>query len=109
MSMTIEGRSLLRRGLRFALGAACVLVLWTAILAGLAFTLPPGAPLAVFAPGRALETVAAAHGSFEGFGRSIAVTRSTEPGFAVRLYATGALLVIDARVVMSCRSLFSRV
>ncbi|MGE0239362.1 MAG: hypothetical protein AB7F09_00430 [Parvibaculaceae bacterium] len=107
--MTIERKRPLRRGLRFALGAALVLVLWTMVLAGLAFTLPPGAPLAVFAPGRALETVAAAHGSFEGFGRSIAVTRSTESGFAVRLYATGALLVIDARVVMSCRSLLAKV
>ena len=82
---------------------------WTAILAVIALTLPPAAPLAVLAPGWALETVAAARGSFEGFGRSIAITRSTEPGFARRLYGAGALLVIDARVVMSCRSLFAQI
>ncbi len=105
--MTIERKSAFRRVLRFAMAAAVVLASWTGILAGLAFTLPPGAPLAVFAPGHALETVAEARGSFEGFGRSVAITRSTESGLARRLYAAGALLVIDARVVMSCRSLFS--
>jgi hypothetical protein len=94
--------------LRFAGGIAIVLTCWTAILAGLAFMLPPGAPLAVFAPGHVLETVAQAQGSFEGFGRSIAVTRSTEPGLAQKLYASGALLVIDARVVMSCRAMFAK-
>ncbi|MGH8429263.1 MAG: hypothetical protein ACREUF_02565 [Solimonas sp.] len=106
--MTIERQNLVRRVLRFAAGAAVVLALWTAILAGLAFTLPPGAPLAVFAPGHALEAVAEARGSFAGFGRSIAITRSTETGLAPRLYAAGALLVIDARVVMSCRALLSK-
>lgn len=106
--MTIERTRPLRRVLRFAAGAILVLALWTMILAGIAFTLPPGAPLAVFAPGHALETVADAQGSFEGFGRSIAITRSAEPGFTQRLYASGALLVIDARVVMSCRALFSK-
>jgi hypothetical protein len=107
--MTTEQKSPLRRSLVFAGGAAIVLALWTMILAGLALTLPPGAPLAVFAPGHALETVAEARGSFEGFGRSIAITRSMEPGFTQRLYGAGALLVIDARVVMSCRSLLSKV
>jgi hypothetical protein len=106
--MTTEPRGSLRRSLVFAGGAAIVLASWTTILACLALTLPPGAPLAVFAPGHVLETVAQARGSFEGFGRSIAITRSTEPGLAHRLYAAGALLVIDARVVMSCRSLFSK-
>lgn len=96
------------RALRFAFGAVIVLTCWTAILAGIAFTLPPGAPLAVLAPGHALETVAQARGSFEGFGRSIAVTRSAESGLTRRLYASGALLVIDARVVMSCRSVFAK-
>lgn len=93
---------------RFAAGATIVLAAWTAILAGLAFAMPPGTPLAVFAPGHALETVARAHGSFEAFGQSIAVTRSPEAGFAGRLYGAGALLVIDARIVMSCRALFAK-
>ena len=93
---------------RFISGTVVVLALWTAILAGLAFTMPPGTPLAVFAPGHAMEIVARTEGSFEGFGRSIAVTRSTESGLARRLYGAGALLVIDARVVMSCRALYAR-
>lgn len=96
------------RLLRFAAGAVIVLAAWTAILAGLAFAMPPGTPLAVFAPGHALETVTRAHGSFESLGRSVAVTRSPEAGFAGRLYGAGALLVIDARIVMSCRDLFAK-
>jgi hypothetical protein len=106
--MTIEHKSLRRRVLRFAMGAVIVLAAWTVLLAGIAFTLLPGTPLAVFASGHALETVAAAEGSFEGFGAGIAITRSAEPGFTPRLYASGALLVIDARVVMSCRALFPK-
>ena len=96
-----------RRTLHLAVGAVFVLVTWTAILAGLGFTVPPGTPLAVFAPGHAMEIVAEAQGSFEGFGRSIAVTRSATPGFAQKLYGAGALLVIDARVVMSCRAFYA--
>lgn len=95
------------RLLRFAAGAMMVLAVWTAILAGLALMMPPGTPLAVFAPGHALETVAKAHGSFESLGQSVAVTRSQDQGFAQRLYGSGALLVVDARIVMSCRALFS--
>jgi hypothetical protein len=93
---------------RFIAGAVLVLAAWTGILAGLALTMPPGTPLAVFAPGHAMEIVAQTEGSFEGFGRSIAVTRSTESGLARRLYGAGALLVIDARVVMSCRALYAK-
>ena len=96
------------RLLRFAAGAMIVLAVWTAILAGFALTMPPGTPLAVFAPGHALETVARAHGSFESIGRSVAVTRSAQEGFARGLYRAGALLVIDARIVMSCRHLFAK-
>lgn len=108
--MTTErASSTARRITRFTGGAVLALAAWTAILAGLALWVPPGTPLAVFAPGHAVETVAEAHGSFEGFGRSIAVTRSAEHGFARRLYGAGAFLVIDARVVMSCRNLYAAV
>lgn len=96
------------RFLRFAGGAVIVLAAWTVIVAGLALAMPPGTPLAVLAPGHALETVAEAQGSFESFGRNVAVTRSPETGFAQRLYGAGALLVVDARIVMSCRALFAK-
>jgi hypothetical protein len=98
MSMTI------RRAIRFLGAAALVLSIWTAILGALAFAVEPGAPLAVFAPGHAKEIAAIAGGSLETFGDSVAVTRSVEPHYAMRLYKAGALFVIDARVVMSCRS-----
>jgi hypothetical protein len=96
----------IRRTSRFLASAALVLAIWTAILGLLAFASEPGAPLAVFAPGHAKDIAVEAGGSLEGFGENIAVTRSTEPGLTLRLYKSGALFVVDARVVMSCRSWF---
>jgi hypothetical protein len=96
---------MITRTLRFLGGAALVLSIWTAILGLLAFAVEPGAPLAVFAPGHAKEIAASAGGSLETFGDSVTVTRSAEPDYATRLYTAGALFVIDARVVMSCRGL----
>ena len=89
--------------------ATVVLAAWTAVLAGLAFAAPPGTSVAVFArPGRAADTAVRAGGSLEEFSGMIAVTRSDEPGFVLRLYRAGALLVIDARVVSGCRAVLSR-
>lgn len=45
-------------------------------------------------------------GSLEGFGASFAVTRSTDPRYVFSLYQAGAWVVIDARVLQSCRGLF---
>lgn len=96
---------IIRRVLRFLGGAALVLSIWTAILGTLVFAVEPGAPLAVFAPGHAQEVAAKAGGSLEVFGTNVVVTRSAAPDYAMRLYEAGAFFVIDARVVMSCRSL----
>jgi hypothetical protein len=94
---------------KFIAMLALVLLAWSGVLLALTFTAPPGQPLAIVTlPGRALEVVAAADGSFEGFGGPAVITRSKEAGFVRRLYAAGALMVIDARIVLACHSLFAR-
>jgi len=73
-----------------------------------------GAPVAVIlAPwaetGEAVEVVAAADGALlaaSGGGR-VAIARADAPGFAARLYAAGAALVIDAGAAAGCLSLAS--
>lgn len=95
--------------LKFIGMLALVLFAWSGTLLALTFTAPPGQPLAIVTlPGRGLDVVASADGSFEGFGGPIVVTRSKEAGFVRRLYAAGALMVIDARVVLACHSFFAR-
>jgi hypothetical protein len=92
--------------LRFIGMLALVLLAWTGVLIGLSFAAGPGRPLAIVTlPGRGLDVVARAGGSYEGFGGPLAITRSGDAGFVRRLYAAGALLVIDARVVIACRGL----
>lgn len=103
MPTTTEGWA--RRAVRFVLYAALALAVWTAIVAALPFVAAPGASLAIIAPrGLAIDTVANAGGSIEEAGERVAITRSAEPGFARRLYASGALFVLDARIVMGCRA-----
>ena len=88
---------------------ALVLLAWSGVLLALTFSAPPGQPLAIVTlPGRGLDVVAAADGSFEGFGGPAIITRSKEAGFVRRLYGAGALMVIDARVVLACHSFFAR-
>jgi hypothetical protein len=100
--------AVLRRALKFAGMLAGVLAAWIAVLAGLAFTAAPGEALAFVAwPGRAVAVVGRAGGSYEPLGGGATLTRSAESGFVARLYRSGALLVIDARVVIACRGLFS--
>jgi hypothetical protein len=100
---------MLGRLAKYLIGAVLVLAAWTGILAGMAFFSAPGSNVAVFtSPGRAAETAVRAGGSLEEFSSMIAITRSDEPGFVVRLYGAGALLVIDARVVAGCRAVLRR-
>jgi hypothetical protein len=97
------------RFLKFIGMLALALLAWSGILLALTFTAPPGQPLAIVTlPGRGLDVVAAADGSFEGFGGPAVITRSKEAGFVRRLYAAGALMVIDARVVLACHNLLAK-
>jgi hypothetical protein len=83
----------------------CVMAAWVAILAALAFTTKPGDALAFITwPGHEMAVVATTGGSYEPLGGIATLTRSGDPDFVRRLYGAGALLVIDARVIMACRS-----
>jgi len=96
----------LRKILVFIGLLACVLLAWVAILAALAFTTKPGDALAFITwPGHEMAVVAATGGSYEPLGGVATLTRSDDSDFVRRLYGAGALLVIDARVIMACRSI----
>lgn len=92
-----------RRAAGWAAAAALVLGIWVAISAALALRAEPGRALAVFAPpGRVLGAVIAAGGLPVQAGGVIAIARSQDPDFVHRLYAAGALLVVDARRAGGC-------
>jgi len=86
------------------LGAAgLVLAGWLSVSAALAFVVPPGRPTAVFVPGGdGARVVAAAGGSLLRADALVAIARSDDPGFVKRLYAEGALLVLDAEDAGGC-------
>jgi hypothetical protein len=85
--------------------ACLVLASWVAIMAALTFvTTQPGLSVAVISRrGEGVEIAAAAGGRLVDAGDYVTIARSEEPGFILRLYRAGALLVLDARVVEGCR------
>jgi hypothetical protein len=98
--------AMLRKPLKFLAMLTGVIAAWVGILASLAFTAGPGNALAFVAwPGTEVAIVDRAGGSYERLGGFATLTRSAEPGFVARLYGSGALLVVDARVVLACRGL----
>jgi hypothetical protein len=98
--------ALLRKAI-FGIGAAAaVLVAWTAMMAAVTFSIAPGTSVAIFAaPGSALAAAVAAEGGLVDVGRVIVVARFDDPGFVRRLYAEGAILVLDARMAGGCTGL----
>lgn len=86
--------------------AGVVLLAWTALVAASAFATSPGTSVAIFAPpGSALAAVTAADGRLVDVGTFVAIARFDDPGFVARLYAAGALLVLDARMAGGCTGL----
>jgi hypothetical protein len=102
----LEFSSLVFRTLKFGVWCSFVLLSWLAILAGVAFIAPAGTPMIVFSPGHAMDVALRGGGSLEQIGASLAVTRSADSRYVHSLYHAGAWVVIDARVLQSCRSLF---
>lgn len=87
---------------KLTVGAA-FLAAWTAIAAAMSFAAPAGTSLAVFGPrGRALAAVARADGRLIELGDNVVIARSDAPDFIRRLYAAGAVLVLDARIAEGC-------
>src|ERR1700730_15357346 len=88
---------------KYLIAVPVVLAAWTSLSAALVFAMPAGRSLAVLAPGGdGVRWVAAAGGLPLRPDRLLSIARSDEPGFVKRLYAAGALLVLDAEEAGGC-------
>ena len=87
--------------IKFLAGAAAVLAAWLVFSAAFAFVVPPGRSVAVIAPSGA-SAIAAAGGMLLDASGPILITRSDDPDFVRRLYAAGALLVLDVEDAGGC-------
>ncbi len=107
--MTIEdkpSRPWLRRSGRIAGAIALVVCGWLAIVVGLTFVSGPGKSMAIVGPPeRALAAVVKANGRILASNDYVTIARSDDAGFVARLYAAGALLVLDAEQAGGCSGL----
>jgi hypothetical protein len=95
--------TIIEAGLRWAGGAALVLLAWAAVMVALPFVGPDGRQVAVVGGSAAgVRAVAAAGGRVVEVRRGAVLARSDAAGFAARLYRNGAVLVIEGRVGAGC-------
>ncbi len=107
--MTIEGRhfsSWLRASGRITGAIALVACGWFAIVVALTFGSAPGKSMAIIGPpSQALDAVIRANGRILASNDFVTLARSDDAGFVARLYAAGALLVLDAEQTGGCSGL----
>ena len=85
---------------------ALVVCGWLAIVIALTFGSPPGESIAIIGPpSQALAAVAKAGGRILSSSDYVTIARSDDAGFVARLYAAGALLVLDAEQAGGCSGL----
>ena len=90
----------MRRGIA---AGALVVAGWLAVIAALTFVSPAGRAMAIVGdPAQAFALVSQANGRVLSAGRYVTIARSDEPDFVARLYAAGALLVLDAEQAGGC-------
>ena len=90
----------MRRGLA---AGALVVTGWLAVVLTLTFFSPAGRAMAIVGdPAQAFDAVARANGRVLSAGRYVTIARSDEPDFVARLYAAGALMVLDAEQAGGC-------
>lgn len=83
--------------------AALVLAACTSISAAIALAMPAGRSVAIIGPSAdGVRAVAAADGLILRADRLIVIARSNDRDFVRRLYAAGALLVLDAEDAGGC-------
>ena len=108
-SMTIDGSPLspwLRPLGRIAGALALVACGWLAIVVALTFGSAPGKSMAIIGPPtQALAAVVRANGHILSSNDYVTIARSDDAGFVGRLYAAGALLVLDAEQAGGCSGL----
>jgi len=90
------------------IAGAVVLVIfgWLALVIALTFGSAPGKSIAIVGPpSQALAAIAKANGRILASNDYFTVARSDDAGFVARLYAAGALLVLDAEQAGGCTGL----
>ena len=93
--------------LRRIVGAmALVICGWLVVVTALTFGSARGKSMAIIGPqAQALAAVAKANGRILAASDYVTIARSDEAGFVARLYAAGALLVLDAEQAGGCSGL----
>src|SRR6478736_3904139 len=96
-----------RRTLRRIAGAvALVIGGWLAVVVALTFGSAPGKSMAIIGPpAEALAIIAKANGRVLAASSYVTLARSNDSDFVARLYAAGALLVLDAEQAGGCSGL----
>jgi hypothetical protein len=99
-------QSWLRPLRRIAGAVALVTCGWFAVVIALTFGSAPGRSMAIVgSPAEALAIIARANGRVLAASNYVTFARSDEAGFVTRLYAAGALLVLDAEQAGGCSGL----
>jgi hypothetical protein len=90
------------------IAGAIVLVVcgWLVVVVALTFGSAPGKSMAVIGPpSQTLAVIAKANGRILAASDYVTIARSDDAGFVARLYAAGALLVLDAEQAGGCSGL----
>lgn len=104
--MTIDAVQASRRWPRLAAYAALVVAGWLGAVLALTFASPPGKAMAVLGmPAQAMAAIAAADGRVISASRFVTIARSDDAHFVAKLYAAGALMVLDAEQAGGCSGL----
>ena len=106
--MTIEAPYPNRRpSLRRIAGAVALVACgWLVVVIALTFGSAPGKSMAIIGPpSQALAVIVKANGRVLAANDYVTFARSDDPGFVARLYAAGALLVLDAEQAGGCSGL----
>ena len=91
---------------RIAGAIAFVIVGWLAVVVALTFGSAPGKSMAVIGPpSQAFAAIAKANGRILASNNYVTIARSDDADFVGRLYAAGALLVLDAEQAGGCSGL----
>jgi len=92
---------------RSVAGAIALVVFgWLAAVVALTFGSAPGKSMAIVGPpSQALAAISKANGRILASNDYFTIARSDDAGFVARLYAAGALLVLDAEQAGGCSGL----
>ena len=101
---TEEGQQNRTLPLRRIVGAAALVIVgWLTVVVALTFGSAPGKSMAIVGPpSQALAAIAKANGQIVASNDYFTIARSDDAGFVSRLYAAGALLVLDAEQAGGC-------